>query len=504
MNELESTEVQSALRQLGWLSSYTRKVLLARHLVRNLSLIGQNAVHSDIEELADIYLLGLRPALQSFAGSEYIANSYSAPYEPVDRPRHYYLSKKRGERILSVTIAPRIESRLYFPLDDHELDDHPSQGIKVQDRSKSIEVLAQETRKVGRNVNLSNKEVADQRSYELTRTPLWQGLNDSGQLHDTLNQLSTINEATDGSFEFWIKWYQGLATGVPVDSVLQERVASIPDRVWFWGHKAVAHEISVIELDLLAQRAPMAETVRFNESTNKFGATPRIIESPKLLSATISQVQDALEDVLVDVSNGLNERSRETRVLHRTSTKYGNDPQRVEMDFTSVHAGLVRQIAVEDLPPSEANLALARALEEGAQALRATHQEIADNRRILEAQKIAELSDKQKAELAEALPILEEISEGIVQDDFIEDISFLTADSDGLPVGAFTLGVASRNPVLAGYDEKRRTFARIAQIAIILRKFPNLVHKIDGSTTYKAARILTTIGALATIGIALF
>lgn len=120
--------------------------------------------------------------------------------------------------------------------------------------------------------------------------------------------------------------------------------------------------------------------------------------------------------------------------------------------------------------------------------------EVAENRRILDTQKIAELTEAQKSELADALPVLEAISEGALKDTFAEDIPFLLEPKYVVP---------DRNPVLAGYAEVQRTFGLVAQIGILIRVTPGIIRKIDGSAGYKAARIALTISGLIALGIAL-
>jgi hypothetical protein len=306
----------------------------------------------------------------------------------------------------------------------------------------------------------------------------------------------------ENSWSFWRDWYQRMLDGTPMDWGLQLQVALIEDTIWNAGSEAVATEIEVIKAQFLAEKVPLAESLEFDDESGTFRIIPREVTKPDLLDATLSQVEDALNDVLADPSNGLNDRSREVLVLRRSLTKYSNDPQRLEMDFTSVHTGLTRQIVVEDLPPSEANLALQRALEEGAQAVRATHSDVAENRSILNTQKIAELTEDQNTKLAKAQPLLEAISSGVMQENFREDITYLLEERFRVLVPQ--LGTADRNPVLAGYDEKRRTFGRLARIAIWIIKSPQILDRIDGSAGYKAATILLTIRELINFCVGLF
>lgn len=297
-------------------------------------------------------------------------------------------------------------------------------------------------------------------------------------------------------WSFWYEWYQGFLDGTPVDWELQRRVALISDTDLEKGPEHIATLIEEIKAAYLAEKLPLAEDLAFDHNTSTFHTVPREMAKPDLLGATLSQVEDALEDAMTDGSNGINENSTEFRKLSRTFRKYGNDPQRIEMDFTTVHAGLTRQIISGELPPCEDNLALQSALEEGAKAVRATHPEVAENRRILQEQSLRELSQDEKDTLEEALPVLQAISDEALAEEWGQDIPALVNDALGpVPTSA---------PRLPGADEATRIFGRAARMAVLLQKSSDLIHKIDGSAGYKAARIATTISALVGLGIAAF
>lgn len=233
-------------------------------------------------------------------------------------------------------------------------------------------------------------------SGDIFRTPLGKLATSGAQ--DPFHLLTQ----SDVIWAFWREWYQGFLDGKPLDWELQKEIALIPDADWDKGPEHISGLIEEIQAKFLAKKLPQAETIHFNEETTRFYAKPQPVAKPDLLGAALAQVSDALDDVLADPSNGLNEKSRETRVLRRTINKYGNNPQRVEMDLTSIHASLTRQIASEELPASEANLALQRATQEGAQGIRATDAEIEENRRLLTKQALKELPEEKLAVLAKA------------------------------------------------------------------------------------------------------
>ncbi|SLN21761.1 hypothetical protein ROA7450_00793 [Roseovarius albus] len=296
-------------------------------------------------------------------------------------------------------------------------------------------------------------------------------------------------------WSFWREWYQGFLDGNPMDRELQRRVALIEDPIWESGPGAVAKEIERIRAEYLLEKVPLAEKVEFNPKTAKFFVTPIEVEKPDLLGATLAQVEDALEDVLASASNGLHDNAREVRALRRVFTKYGNNPQQIEMGFVGVHKGLVRQILNDELPPSEENLALQDALEEGARAIRATHPDVAENRKILTEQAIRELPEGAKEQLEEALPILVEISEFELAEEWQHDIPQLINDA--------TLPLPSGAPPLPGADETTRIFSRAAKIALHL-KIKDVVNRITESTTVKAGALILLIEQLVKLGLSLF
>ena len=226
------------------------------------------------------------------------------------------------------------------------------------------------------------------------------------------------------------------------------------------------------------------------------------VVKPGLLAATLSQLTDAIEDVLENQSNGLNANSLEIRKLRRTIERYANDPQRVEMDLTTVHHSLTVQIGSGELPPSDENNALLLALQEGAQGIRATDTEVAENRKILQEQSLRELSPESLEQLADAAPILETVTEGNLQEQMREDVLFLTQEMRAGPPRL--PGVTRADAIIPGSDEAVRVFGRSARILIALRQTPDLVEKIHASAGFKALNILAVLGGLVSLGLMLF
>jgi hypothetical protein len=253
----------------------------------------------------------------------------------------------------------------------------------------------------------------------------------------------------------------------------------------------------------LSDALPLAEEIIQNPETGLFSVRPKPIEKPDLYAVTLAQVADAVEDVLHNPQNGLNDASLDIRKLRRTLDRYANDPQRIEMDFTAAHASITRQVAVGELPPSDENLSLLGALEQGALGIRATDPAVAINRRILQEQKLRELTPKDIAAIQDIAPVIEAITEGVLHAQMREDIAVLTAPPNG---PRLMMGVTRADSIL-GNDEVTRVFGRIARMVIKLRewraKVGDISDKVRESPEFKAYDIIHKLSPLIMLGLGL-
>jgi hypothetical protein len=315
------------------------------------------------------------------------------------------------------------------------------------------------------------------------------------------DRMRDTMQAEPDKWAFWQEWYEAILEGDPLPWELTLRIAKeVTEEEWDAGPEVLARRIEAIKADFLADKAPLAETVELNAETGKFRVVPIPVQNPALLSAMIARTEDAIEDALHG-PNGLREDSHEVRKLKRTHARYANDPQRVEMDYTSVAVSLRRQIReTGELAESEDNLALLEAVEEGALAIRAQHPEVAENRNIIAAQKLRELGADNILLLEDALPLLEQISEGAMSEDFAQDIPKLINDATlSLPYGA---------PPLPGADEATRVFSRIAKMQPLhMKAFETGARIVDGKefkTVLLALTVSELFSKLVSLGIWLF
>lgn len=311
-----------------------------------------------------------------------------------------------------------------------------------------------------------------------------------------ISQQNLLFVLRDEKWRFWIRWYEAALAGEPLTSdwtshwQLLTEIALIPDADWDQGAEHIAGLIAAIEARfalpedmMLARALPLAESVEINPESGKFRVVPVPVQNTPLIGAVLARAADALDDALGG-NSGLTDASREARVIRRVISRYGNDPQRIEMDFVSVAAGMRRQFENGDLPEDEMNLGLFEAVEEGVRAIRASHADVAENRAVLAGQRVAEMTAEERALMQEALPMLIEASEGALAMEFDEDIAEMLAS----PLVADRAPIGGKAPPLPGMV---RTFSRVAKISLLDRS-SQVISKVDGSAGYKGLRMIGT------------
>lgn len=306
----------------------------------------------------------------------------------------------------------------------------------------------------GQQIDLETDGYSFQQS-EIEATPYW-------GFWFELEELSGFS----GTWSFWKEWHASFFGAQPVDWILQLRVSQISEEIWQQGPEAVAAEIERIKAEMLSERLPMAETIELNPETGRFRAVPAPVENAQLMSALLGQIEDAMEDC-IGSHNGLAQHSGDVKKLDRVLTKYRDDPQNAELTLTRVATSLRVQLHdSRELPDNEDNLALLNAVEEGVRGIRANHPEVAANRAQLAQQAFKALSAEEKQLLEDALPMLEEISEPELAEDFAQDIPELVNDAlRPVPVGA---------PPLPGADAATRVFSRVSKMALMKDQLANL------------------------------
>ncbi|MBO6789678.1 MAG: hypothetical protein JJ894_03990 [Dinoroseobacter sp.] len=272
----------------------------------------------------------------------------------------------------------------------------------------------------------------------------------------------------DPVWGFWVKWYAAMWHGTPLDWALQTQIALIDNAIWEQGPEAVADKIREIEArsvaNMLAERIDVTPAGRLTLVPQPFSSSPTV-------GLLLQTLEDALDDGTREGQNYLTEQSYQVVLLRRTLTRYGNDPQRIEMDVERARTSLLKDIAEDILPATTGNQDLVQVLEDIGGTLRLDDPEIARNRERLNKVRLGRISEDVGRQIAKVAVDVAAISDGLLQEDLLEDQYHLpgvtqeTAELDPI----ISLGAAERNSVLEAQAAQLRLASRLTRVWLYLK-----------------------------------
>lgn len=307
-------EFEGALRKLGWLSAYSRQVLITRHLLRNLATI------SDPDDIpgsvsGDFALDLFRCSITILSGVNRETKQFSSSYDPQDRPDTHHLAYRRKNRIFSASIASGMPDVHFHIGSESGFGFENSTEATVEDRLLSSEIHA-----VSKNVGLTTKALADERVETLRNEKLWQQQESDDQAV-ARRFFDHWHEWAGKNGSFWREWYQGLLDGDPLDWRLQRRVALIDDAIWKAGIEAVAAEIEKIRtiFDLEKRIGDLESDLRRATSARHGigGNNPPEGLDDAPIAKELMIVWQALEDLSNEIANGDPDSSRLQIIIER-------------------------------------------------------------------------------------------------------------------------------------------------------------------------------------------
>jgi hypothetical protein len=310
----EVIEFEEALRKLGWLSAYSRQVLITRHLLRNLATISypdEIPGYVPGEFALDLF----RCSITILSGVNRDTKQFSSPYDPQDRPDTHHLAYTRKARIFSASIASGMPDVHFHIGSESGFGFENSTEVTVEDRLLSSEILA-----VSKNVSLTTKTLADERVKALRNEKLWQQEESEDQVV-AQGFFDNWYEWAGKNGSFWREWYRGLLDGEPLDWELQRRVALIDDAVWEAGIEAVAAEIEKIRTIFnLQKRIGDLEIDLRRATADRHGIggnnPPEMLDDVPIAKELVI-VWQPLEDLSKDIANGDPDSSRLKEIIER-------------------------------------------------------------------------------------------------------------------------------------------------------------------------------------------
>jgi hypothetical protein len=207
-------------------------------------------------------------------------------------------------------------------------------------------------------------------------TPLWFGTPPEWfTISDIL--VRTIWARDPEIWDFWLRWWDGMLVGKPLDWTLQRDVALILDDVWKEGPVAVKVEIDRIEINHIVNRTPHAEIID-RDASGLFYATPVVTLPPTVFQNAKDKVSDAVAEVRARLGhNQIAAILPDLDLLDRYSARYADNPLRLHDEFEKLKARIDLLVRQGELSPHDLIGDLRAALDSGAIDIRRSDKEVA-------------------------------------------------------------------------------------------------------------------------------
>lgn len=224
----------------------------------------------------------------------------------------------------------------------------------------------------------------------------------------------------------WEGWF--------TDWDLATEVAKIPDDVWEQGVGAVAERIETIKAERIAKALPQAEELSLSANSGLFEVEAVTTDPDRMIDRIFKQIDFSLKLALRGHNvSGFGDLCTAYEYLDHTRLNCRDDPNAVHM-----HLRLAREIIQSRMDTGEYQVedglvALASALERHEIQLRADHPVVREAHTTFVAQRLRELDQEKKIEIAANFLLLSEDCSGRLKTEFTLDSNVLHQDLGEAP-----------------------------------------------------------------------
>ena len=228
------------------------------------------------------------------------------------------------------------------------------------------------------------------------------------------NGMKTLPTGVSGS-----RGMSGFSNGDPMDWRLIFRIATeVTEEEWKAGQEVVAARIAEIQADFLVQTLPQVEEV-FENAEGLYDVRGSCVgDLSKLIDSVLQRVTFALDTAVKSNSCDLNEMSLACKILRHALEHASSDPNTLEACLrnasSEIRVGLESGFYGED---GQIRF-LVQTLDETALQLRADHPDVAQATYARMTQRLREIDDAKRLELAQRIDVMQEGSAPRLRQEF--------------------------------------------------------------------------------------
>lgn len=305
------------------------------------------------------------------------------------------------------------------------------------------------------------------------RSALWPDISDVPELVAAWHSFRDA-DPSDPVWDFWLRWYQGMWDGKPLDWELTTQVALIPYDVWEKGAKEVAEAIREIEAAFWADALPQAEQL-VRDVDGLYDIQPLPLEDRGLLDQILKQLGFALSVATESNSCSYDPMCTSCKYIRYTLDECRDDPNSAEQNMEIARDIIQRKLDSDQYKADDELIALLSSLDRHVVQLRADHPDVRDAWEKRLTQKFREVGADVRLAFARAIREWMPRTKGRLHIELDLDAETIEQDS--------------------GREAQAKAAARAsgrAAKATMLGKVSKTVRDVEDSTGYKGARMGTT------------
>ncbi|MBC6408526.1 MAG: hypothetical protein GDA40_10680 [Rhodobacteraceae bacterium] len=235
----------------------------------------------------------------------------------------------------------------------------------------------------------------------------------------------------DPDFGFWVRWYEGLLQGRPMDPALVRDIALIAPDDWDRGPTHIAEKIAGIELDTIRRATPLAEQVEWVPETERIRIVPIPMGNRHLYDTVLDKLRDALDDIRPDgrLSNSHAALAPTLDRLARRLETHADNPQRMHDAMATAFSEVRKLIESNEIADDIEVGVFMRTLDENVLDIQGAMPEVRDAVKARAALRFQQLPEEERKTLTEVgKAIGPHLEPEPAQDDMETDAAALDAD----------------------------------------------------------------------------
>jgi len=228
--------------------------------------------------------------------------------------------------------------------------------------------------------------------------PIWLDFKNQDLIAQQHNNICAFLK-DDAKWTFWHNWFASMWNGTFDDWEFAFEVFQISGEIWSDGAKAVADEIERIQAKLFFKNSPQIETV-FKDFDGLYDIKSGIVDLSTLIDSVLSSLKFSYDLAIGSNHCNLSPMNVAAQAIRHVLENCRDDPNSLEQYLRNARSLIQRGIDNHEPTETDELRLLLSTLDERTLQLRSDHPQIADAVEARTRQRLKEIDDKKRIEIA--------------------------------------------------------------------------------------------------------